>query len=164
MPHVMTQRIIVRVSLLAGLTALASIILYCRLTSSKSEKKTKELSLDEVQHYDTSPTLLDVDVIDISYTSDDIESSDYLKKCEGVAEALRENGYVIVRDSRVSITDNDDFLDMMERSAYFIDTILVRYIVKLITLILPIDTMPNLMGSETPVQNIIIKSVSHHLE
>ena len=129
----MTQRIsssrrFVPVSLLAGLTVLASIILYRRL-----KKKTKELSLNEVKHYDNSPTLLEVDVIDLSHTSDDIESSDYLKKCEGVAEALRENGYVIVRDSRVSITDNDDFLDMMERSVYFMDTILVPYIVKLIT-------------------------------
>ena len=134
----MTQRIssslrFIPISLLAGFTVLASIILYRRLTSSKSKKKTKELSLDEVQHYDTSPTLLEVDVIDLSHTSDGIESSDYLKKCEGVAEALRENGYVIVRDSRVSITDNDDFLDMMERSVYFMDMILVLYIVKLIT-------------------------------
>ena len=134
----MTQRIssslrFIPISLLAGLTVLASIILYRRLTSSKSKKKTKELSLDEVQHYDTSPTLLEIDVIDLSHTSDGIESSDYLKKCEGVAEALRENGYVIVRDSRVSITDNDDFLDMMERSVYFMDMILVLYIVKLIT-------------------------------
>ena len=37
--------------------------------------------------------------------------------CEAVANALRDYGIVIVRDQRVSVTDNDAFIDMMERSA-----------------------------------------------
>ena len=155
----MTRQITIQVSIVASLTALASLILYRQLTSSKSKNKRKGRSIDEVQHHDTAINLLEVEVIDLFRTDDEIESGDYLKRCEGVAEALRENGYVIVRDSRVSITDNDAFLDMMERSAYHFNFSPFRCHKHHLHFTKHIDIMPNLMASETLVQNIITKSV-----
>jgi hypothetical protein len=160
----MMKRTFIEISVLAGLAALASLILFRQLTLLKSKKKKIERSIDEVQPIETAINLLEVDVIDLLHTNGEIESGEYLKKCEGIAEALRENGYVIVRDSRVSITDNDAFLDMMERSAYYCNFYPTFCEILHIHPLISIGTMPNLMGSEMPVQNIIIKSVSHHLE
>lgn len=160
----MMKRTTIEISVLAGLTALASLILYRQLTLLKSKKKKIERSIDEVQPPETAINLLEVDVIDLLHTNGEIESVEYLKKCEGISKALRENGYVIVRDSRVSITDNDAFLDMMERSVYNSNFHPTRCEIFHIHPLISIDTMPNLMASEMPVQNIIIKSVSHHLE
>jgi hypothetical protein len=39
----------------------------------------------------------------------------YQNKCLAIAAALHENGAVIIKDNRVSVTDNDAFIDMMER-------------------------------------------------
>ena len=160
----MMKRITIEISVLAGLTALASLILYRQLTLLKSKKKKIERSIDEVQPIETAINLLEVDVIDLLQTNGEVESGEYLKKCERIAEALRENGYIIVRDSRVSITDNDAFLDMMERLVYYFNFHTTRCEIIHIHPQISVDTMPNLMGSEMPVQNIIIKSVSHHLE
>jgi hypothetical protein len=160
----MMKRTTIEISVLAGLTALASLILYRQLTLLKSKKKKIERSINEVQPIEIALNLLEIDVIDLLHTNGEIESGEYLKKCEGIAEALRENGYVIVRDSRVSITDNDAFLDMMERSVYYCNISPTLCEILHFHPLITIGTMPNLMGSEMPVQNIIIKSVSHHLE
>ena len=160
----MMKRTTIELSVLAGLTALASLILFRQLTLLKSKKKKIERSIDEVQPIETAIKLLEVDVIDLLHTTGEIESGEYLKKCEGIAGALRENGYVIVRDSRVSITDNDAFLDMMERSVYHFNFYPTLCEILHIHPLISIGTMPNLMGSEMPVQSIIIKLVSHHLE
>ena len=58
-------------------------------------------------------------VIDVSnFTAIDNSCEKWFKEeCEAVAHALRDYGVVIVRDQRVSVTNNDAFIDMMERSA-----------------------------------------------
>ena len=58
-------------------------------------------------------------VIDVSnFTAIDSSSEKGFKEeCVAVANALRDYGVVIVRDQRVSVTNNDAFIDMMERSA-----------------------------------------------
>ena len=58
-------------------------------------------------------------VIDVSnFTAIDSSSEKWFKEeCVAVANALRDYGVVIVRDQRVSVTNNDAFIDMMERSA-----------------------------------------------
>lgn len=62
-------------------------------------------------------SVLELPIIELSLflNRDNLNEADLIKECKKVAEGLHEYSCIIVRDPRVSATDNDDFLDMMER-------------------------------------------------
>eukprot|EP00596_Hydrurales_sp_CCMP1899_P008634 CAMPEP_0119033698 /NCGR_PEP_ID=MMETSP1177-20130426/752_1 /TAXON_ID=2985 /ORGANISM="Ochromonas sp, Strain CCMP1899" /LENGTH=366 /DNA_ID=CAMNT_0006990637 /DNA_START=148 /DNA_END=1248 /DNA_ORIENTATION=- len=62
-------------------------------------------------------SVLELPIIELSLflKRDKLNEVDLIKECKKVAEGLHEYSCIIVRDPRVSATDNDDFLDMMER-------------------------------------------------
>ena len=90
-----------------GISVVAAIFIHLRASQYKKAAKMEHGEDGATDH--TSPELK---VIDISSFVANRRSS---AECEQVARALREYGIVIVRDQRVSVTDNDDFIDMMER-------------------------------------------------
>jgi hypothetical protein len=80
---------------------------------SNSKKMKRNLSQEE----EDNPSVLELPYIELSLflNRDKLNEADMIKECKKVAEGLHEYSCIIVRDPRVSATDNDDFLDMMER-------------------------------------------------
>lgn len=65
------------------------------------------MGTETVPMFDLSPI--------VNRQHDGSRDSAYMSLCEGIAQSLHETGCVIVRDPRVTMDDNDRFLDMMER-------------------------------------------------
>lgn len=60
-----------------------------------------------------------LEVVELQQSSSEHNHVSYHTKCLAIAAALHKNGAVIVKDNRVSVTDNDAFIDMMERFVCF---------------------------------------------
>lgn len=60
-----------------------------------------------------------LEVVELQQSSSEHDHIGYHNKCLAIAAALHENGAVIVKDNRVSVVDNDAFIDMMERFVRF---------------------------------------------
>lgn len=72
---------------------------------------------------DDNSSFLDLEVVELQQSSSDHDHTSYHNKCLAIAAALHENGAVIIKDNRVSVTDNDAFIDMMERFVCVPDSI-----------------------------------------
>jgi hypothetical protein len=68
-----------------------------------------------IEFDDDNSSFLDLEVVELQQSSSDHDHISYQNKCLAIAAALHENGAVIIKDNRVSVTDNDAFIDMMER-------------------------------------------------
>jgi hypothetical protein len=68
-----------------------------------------------IEFDDDSSSCLDLKVVELQQSSSDHDHISYQNKCLAIAAALHDNGAVIIKDNRVSVTDNDAFIDMMER-------------------------------------------------
>lgn len=64
---------------------------------------------------DDNSSFFDLEVVELQQSSTESGHDSYRNKCLMIAAALHENGAVIIKDDRVSVTDNDAFIDMMER-------------------------------------------------
>ena len=96
------------------MSAIAALIISRRLLNSGS-------AIADDSLHDTQPlaetSLLELQVVDLTsfITHSNKGDGTCNDECKAVAKALCDYGIVIIRDNRVSVTDNDAFIDMMER-------------------------------------------------
>jgi hypothetical protein len=100
-------------SRLVLLTVVSASIGVAWFLHKRTRVKCNEEELDD----DDDLTVLDIPIANISLflQRDKSNENDHLKECKKVATALHEYGVILVKDDRVSVKDNDAFLDMMER-------------------------------------------------
>lgn len=98
---------------LSNFLFLAVISLWLIRKSSNSKKVKRKFSEEE----EDDSSLLELPIIELSVflNRDKLKKADLIKECKKVSEALHEYSCIIVRDQRVSATDNEAFLNMMER-------------------------------------------------
>lgn len=105
-----------RLATIAAFTVGAVVLGYLasqQFTSKKEEKKTPDAATPAAK---AQPSTLVLPVIDFNaFYNRDKDPEAFRRECEKVADTFHRYGVVIVRDPRVSESDNNVFLDMMEK-------------------------------------------------
>jgi hypothetical protein len=102
-----------RILAFVGLAAAAGLvaIIYGQWRRRQEEEDRRGAGEDE-----SSGDMLTLPVIDFDkYNARDKNKDEYRLECDKVAQALHKYGVCVVRDPRVKESDNNRFLDMMER-------------------------------------------------